>query len=162
MSKSKIVSLFLAVLMLTVGATSAFAADASAPQTTKPESAKTIAAEKSHNHKDKNSGTRVNVISVAASVLGKTEAEVKDAVKSGKVGDLLTAANKMTEFKTAYLAEAKTKLDAAVTAGTLTQPQADEKYAAEKAKMDAYDGTTHLCGGTDHSKMFKHKKTVTE
>jgi hypothetical protein len=43
---------------------------------------------------------------------------------------------------------------AAVASGTLTQVQADEKYAAAQAKMDAYDGTTHLRGRTDHSKYF--------
>jgi len=101
--------------------------------------------------------THVNVIKVAASVLGKTEDEIKESVKSGKVGDLLVAAGKVDEFKTAYLAEAKSKLDVAITAGTLTQAQADEKYTAEKTKMDAYDGTTHLCGGKDHSKMFEKK-----
>ena len=101
--------------------------------------------------------TNVNVIKVAASVLGKTEDEIKESVKSGKIGDLLVAAGKVDEFKTAYLAETKSKLDAAVTAGTLTQAEADEKYAAETTKMDAYDGTIHLCGGKDHSKMFEKK-----
>jgi hypothetical protein len=70
---------------------------------------------------------------------------------------LLVSAGKVDEFKTAYLAELKSKLDAAVTAGTLTQEKADEMYASGKEKMDAYDGTTHLCGGSDHSKMFERK-----
>ena len=113
-------------------------------------------------HGSKKVSVQVNVIKVAASVLDKTEDEVKAAVKDGKVGDLLIAAGKVDAFKTAYLAEAKSKLDAAVTAGTLTQEQADEKYAAEKAKMDAYDGTTHLCGHDDHSKMFEKKSKTSK
>jgi hypothetical protein len=97
-------------------------------------------------------GVHIDAIDLAADILGKTKDEVKDAVKDGKIGDLLIAAGKVDAFKAAYLTESKTKLDAAVTAGTLTQAQADEKYAAEKAKMAAYDGTTHLCEGKDHSK----------
>jgi len=112
-------------------------------------------------HKGKKAGVHVNVISVAASVLGKTEEEVKTSVKAGKVGDLLAAAGKVEEFKTAYLDQLKTRLDAAVTAGTLTREQADEKYASGKEKMDAYDGTTHLCGGKDHSKMLEKRSKPT-
>jgi hypothetical protein len=101
---------------------------------------------------------RVDVIALTADLLGKTTDEVRDAVKDGKVGDLLIEAGKVEQFKTAYLAEVKTKLKAAVTAGTLTQAEADEKYATEKTKMAAYDGSTHLCGGKDHSK-FGEKST---
>jgi len=108
--------------------------------------------------KDGKHGTHVNVLSVAASVLGKSEDEIKEYVKTGKVGDLLVSAGKVDAFKTAYLKEAKLKIDAAVIDGTLTQAQADEKYAAEKTKMDSYDGTTHLCGCKDHSKMFEKSK----
>lgn len=108
-------------------------------------------------------GTRVSVISVAASVLDKTEDEVKEYVKTGKVGDLLTQAGKVEEFKTAYLEATKEKLDSAVEAGTITQAEADEKYKSAQEKMADYDGTTHLCGGTDHSKMFsKDKKSSSE
>ena len=39
----------------------------------------------------------------------------------------------------------------------MTQDEADAKYASEKEKIDAYDGTAHLCGGKDHSKMFDKK-----
>lgn len=102
---------------------------------------------------------RVSVVQVAASVLGKTEDEIRESVKSGKVGDLLIAAGKVDDFKTAYLAELKSKLDAAVSGGTLTEAEADEKYTAGKEKMDSYDGTTHLCGGNDHSKMFGKRDT---
>lgn len=101
----------------------------------------------------------VSAISVAATVLGKTEDEVKESVKDGKIGDLLIAVSKVDEFKAAYLAEMKTKLDSAVKSGTLTQTQADEKYAETEAKMKAYDGTTHLCGGSDHSKMSEKQES---
>lgn len=101
--------------------------------------------------------TGVSVIAVAATVLGKTEDEIKQSVKSDKVGTLLLEAGKLDAFKKAYLAESKSKLEAAVTAGTFTQQQADEKYAEEQTKMQSYDGTTHLCGGEDHSKMFEKK-----
>lgn len=109
---------------------------------------------KSGNAKD---STRVDVMKIAASVLGKTEEEIKESVKSGKIGDLLVAAGKVDAFKTAYLSEAKSRLDAAVADGTLTQAEADEKYAAQKEKMDSYDGTSHLCGDKDHSKIFEKK-----
>ena len=102
-------------------------------------------------------GYHVNAVAVAAQVLGKTEDEVKEAVKTGKVGDLLLTANKVDAFKTAYLAAAKEKLDAAVETGALTQTQADEKYAEAQDKMKDYDGTQHLCGGKDHSRMFEHR-----
>lgn len=106
-----------------------------------------------------NKSSGVNVISVAAKVLDKTTDEVREAVKTGKVGDLLVAAGKVDAFKTEYLAQIKATLDEKVTAGALTQTEADEKYAAAKTKMEAYNGTTHLCGGTDHSKMFEKKNS---
>jgi hypothetical protein len=112
---------------------------------------------KEHSAGGKKHGVCVDVLSVAASVLEMSKDDVKEAVKIGKVGDLLIAANKVGEFKTAYLSDLKEKLDAAVAAGTLTKEQADEKYAAGKEKMDAYDGTTHPCGKEDHSQMFEKK-----
>ncbi len=111
--------------------------------------------------KKSKSEVHVNVLSVAASVLGKTKHEVKEVVKTGKVGDLLVAAGKVEEFKTKYLEEVKQKLDIAVTDGKITQEQADAKYAASsQEKMSTYDGTTHLCGGTDHSKMAREKSAT--
>lgn len=117
------------------------------------------ATENTKKGKKSKSGVHVNVISVAASVLGKTEDEVKEVVKTGKVGDLLVEAGKVEEFKTTYLVEMKQKLDAAVTDGKITQEQADAKYSASQEKMSTYDGTTHLCGGTDHSKMDREKSS---
>lgn len=146
-----------ALLTLTLGSTIVFAAadDATAEAATVQSDGTTKA--KPSRQKGSKGEMHVSVLSVAAAVLGKTEEEVKETVKTGKVGDLLVAAGKVEEFKTAYLAQAQEKLNASVTAGTLTQAQADEKYAQAKAKMDAYDGTTHLCGGTDHSKMSEKK-----
>jgi len=109
------------------------------------------------NDRRSNKGYHVNVVAIAAQVLGKSEDEVKNAIKDGKVGDLLLSAKKVDEFKTAYLAAAKEKLDAAVEAGTLTKAQADEKYSEAQNKMNNYDGTQHLCGGKDHSRMFERK-----
>jgi len=119
--------------------------------------ATTAEREKRGQHGQK-SGVQVDVISVAAEVLGKTKDEVRSALRTGKVGDLLIAAGKVDAFKAAYLTELKSKLDAAVSAGTLTQEKADEHYASGKEKMDRYDGTTHLCGGNDHSKMREKKR----
>lgn len=101
---------------------------------------------------------RVNVISVAAEVLDMDRDEVKESVKTGKVGDLLIAADKVDEFKAAYLETAKTKLDEAVAAGSVTQAEADEKYAEYEQKMAGYDGTEHLCGNSDHSNMFNKEE----
>jgi hypothetical protein len=98
-------------------------------------------------------GVKVDVISVAASVLGVSADEVKASVKTGKIGDLLLAADKVDAFKAEYLAETKTVLAAAVAEGGLSQDQADAKYAEAQAKMEVYDGTAHLCGGAAHGRM---------
>ncbi|MDR2354898.1 MAG: hypothetical protein LBE16_01750 [Clostridiales Family XIII bacterium] len=100
-------------------------------------------------------GAKADVISVAASVLGVSVDTVKASVKTGKVGDLLLAADKVEAFKAEYLAVTKAALTAAVAESGLTQERADAKYAEAQAKMEAYDGTAHLCGGADHGKMFE-------
>ncbi len=158
----KILVIFCAILMIagSVGIMALAAANSESSSAADSSSSDVSAAPKdkgprgSRGQKD---GTHVDVLSVAASVLGKTVDEVKEAVKDGKVGDLLIAANKVEAFKEAYLAQAKSKLDAAVAAGTLTQEEADVKYAKAEEKMTAYDGTQHLCGGKDHSKMFEKR-----
>lgn len=101
---------FAGILMtLILGITTVFAAtDDAASSSATTQSGSAGSAEKTPRQKDAKSGTRVNVLSVAASVLCKTEADVKEAVKTGKVGDLLTAAGKVDDFKTAYLAQAQT------------------------------------------------------
>ncbi|MDR3240086.1 MAG: hypothetical protein LBT44_08385 [Clostridiales bacterium] len=108
----------------------------------------------------KSGGVKTDVVSIAASVLGISKDELKASLQTGKIGDLLLAAGKLDEFKTAYLSAVKSKLDAAVADGSLTQEKADEKYAAAQAKMAAYDGTEHLCGGKGHhGKKEKTEKT---
>ena len=153
-----------AVLALLVGCiglgTFMASAKSQTETTTTADSASTEKASRIGKHGGK--GYHVNVISIAAQVLGKTEDEVKEAAKTGKVGDLLLAAKKVDTFKTAYLAAAKEKLDAAVKAGTLTQAQADEKYAEAQSKMKDYDGTQHLCGGSDHSRISERKSKSRE
>jgi hypothetical protein len=169
MKKPAIITVALLALIMIIGGISttvmAASTDTVTPESTSATDDSTTKSESDKGDKNTDAskgakGVRVNVIAVAADILGKSTDEVRDAVKDGKVGDLLIAADKVDAFKAAYLAEAKTKLDAAVAAGTITQAQADEKYAAKKAKMDAYDGTTHLCGGKDHSKFGNGNKTT--
>lgn len=137
-----------------VDAAATASGDTATADTSATKSGRTKSAAKSGRRKI---GTRVSATSIAASVLGVTDDEVKESVKTGKVGDLLIAADKVDAFKSEYLSQTQAKLSAAVTAGTLTQAQSDEKYAEVKAKMDAYDGTTHLCGKSDHSEMSAGK-----
>ncbi|MDR3085100.1 MAG: hypothetical protein LBU47_02180 [Christensenellaceae bacterium] len=131
--------LVLATALLAGGGSVALAASASGAESTAPKTG----------HGGSHAGTaRVNALAVAASVLGIAEDEARAGIKDGKLGDLLLAAGKLGEFKAAYIEAAGAKLDAALAAGALTQAQADEKLAEVKAKMDAYDGTAHLCGGS--------------
>lgn len=152
-------ALALMLIMVSIGTTVAMAAsNDSAAADSKP-AVLDARDKKGFEHKSK--GVHVDVVSVAASVLETTKDDVKAAIKTGKTGDLLIAAGKVDEFKIAYIAELETKLEAAVADGKMTQEEADAMYASEKEKIDAYDGTTHLCGGKDHSKMFDkdHKRS---
>jgi len=155
--KALLVSAIALVLVICgVGATIAMAtpSDSSAAES----GTAIIEQKEKRGYEHKNKGVHVDVIGVAGSVLEMTKEDVKAAIKDSKTGDLLIAAGKVEAFKEAYLAELKSKLEAAVTEGTMTQEEADEKYASGKEKMDAYDGTTHLCGGNDHSKMFDKER----
>ena len=159
MNKPRAALIIVAVLLLIAGSIGTIAATAAPPKNSEADFG--TVAPKDKEYKDhKNHSVHADVLTVAASVLEMDKEEVKEAVKSGKVGDLLIAAGKLSEFKAAYLSEFKTKLDAAVAAGKLTQEKADGKYGSEKTKIEAYDGTTHLCGNGDHSKM-SDKKTKT-
>ena len=64
----------------------------------------------------------------AATYLGLTEAELRTQLESGKtLAQIAKAQGKSVDgLEKALAADAKTKLDAAVKAGTLTQAQADE------------------------------------
>ena len=76
-------------------------------------------------------GIQEAMLDAAAKTLGITADELKTQLRSGQTLAQLAAAHTTTEqaVKDAALAAAKTKLDAAVTAGTLTQAQADAAYA---------------------------------
>src|SRR5205823_4693396 len=71
-------------------------------------------------------GTRVNVLSAAASYLGVTVDQLKTDLKSGKTLAQLVAATTgktLAGLKAAIQAAAKTQLDQAVAAGTITSAQ---------------------------------------
>ena len=67
-------------------------------------------------------------LDAAAKYLGLTEAELHTQLESGKtLAEIAKAQGKTVDgLKKALTADAKTKLDAAVKAGTITQAQADE------------------------------------
>jgi hypothetical protein len=76
-------------------------------------------------------GVQQAMVDAAASTLGITADELKTQLRSGQTLAQLAQANGTTEqaVVNAALAAAKTKLDEAVAAGTLTQAQADAAYA---------------------------------
>jgi hypothetical protein len=76
-------------------------------------------------------GLRTAMLDAAASTLGITSDELSSALRDGQTLTELAAAHTTTEQAVidAALAAAKTKLDEAVAAGTLTQEQADAAYA---------------------------------
>lgn len=77
-------------------------------------------------------------LAAAATYLGLTEAELHAQLESGKsLAEVAKAKDKSVDgLKKAITAEAKTKLDAAVKAGTLTQAQADELLARTTEHLD--------------------------
>jgi ribosomal protein S20 len=81
-------------------------------------------------------GLREAMVNAAASELGITADELRTALRDGQTIAELAAANNTTEQAVvdAALAAAKTKLDEAVAAGTITQAQADEIYAKLEAR----------------------------
>jgi polyhydroxyalkanoate synthesis regulator phasin len=74
-----------------------------------------------------------------AAALGMTEADVTAGLQSGKsVADLAAAQSKdLAAVKEALLAAQKARLDQAVSAGTLTQAQADSAYQALTSSIDS-------------------------
>jgi hypothetical protein len=81
-------------------------------------------------------GLREAMMTAAAQELGITTEELHTALHDGQTIAELAAANNTTEQAVvdAALAAAKTKLDEAVAAGTITQAQADEIYAKLQAR----------------------------
>jgi hypothetical protein len=76
-------------------------------------------------------------LTAAAAALGVSEAQLKADLKNGQTLSQVAAAQNVSEanFKTKLVAALKPKLDAAVTAGTITQAQED----AQLAKLQAGD-----------------------
>ena len=76
-------------------------------------------------------GVKQAMLDAAASTLGITTAELNTQLRSGQTIAQLAQAHNTTEQAVvdAALAAAKSRLDAAVTAGTLTKAQADAVYA---------------------------------
>ncbi len=76
-------------------------------------------------------GVQQALLNAGASALGITTDELRTQLRSGQTLAQLAQSNNTTEQAviSAALAAAKTQLDQAVTAGTLTQAQADAAYA---------------------------------
>jgi hypothetical protein len=80
-----------------------------------------------------------NVLSVVAEQLGIDETELRTELQSGKtIAQIAADKNVSTDtIVAAIVAAQKEKLDAAVTAGTLTQAQADERLAEVTTQAQA-------------------------
>jgi hypothetical protein len=89
-------------------------------------------------HKKGIRGVVSDIIGEAAKVLGIDKSDVTDGLKAGtSLNDIANAHNMSTaDFQTALLAQAKTDLDAKVTAGDITQAQADEAYQKFSDNID--------------------------
>jgi polyhydroxyalkanoate synthesis regulator phasin len=79
-----------------------------------------------------------NIVDEAAKVLGIDKSDVTDGLKAGtSLNDIANAHNMSTaDFQAALLAQVKTDLDARVTAGDITQAQADEAYQKFSDNID--------------------------
>ena len=83
-------------------------------------------------------------ITKAAEVVGVTAAELRTEIQSGKtVAEIAVAKGKTGQAVIdALVADAKTALDAKVTAGTITQVQADTRLAVATARITAWVNET--------------------
>jgi hypothetical protein len=89
---------------------------------------------------------RSTYLMAAAGVLGITEAELKQDFKNGQNLSQLAAAKNITEadFKAKVVAAIKAKLDAAVSAKTITQSQEDAQLGKlQQAAHPAYWSSNH-------------------
>lgn len=103
--------------------------------------------------------TRIDILKIAATVLDKSEEEIIKTEKDGThLGQQLIDANKLEEFKTTFLSEAKAKLALAVENKSITKEEADNKYSMLETKITAWDGTTSLF--KDHKEKKPTEKTV--
>lgn len=88
-----------------------------------------------------------------ASILGLSVDEVKNAWAEGKdIRDLakekgISDADLKLKLDTARETEMRTKMQALVTAGTITQAQADKRLATMKTKFANHKGERHQRGG---------------
>jgi hypothetical protein len=84
-------------------------------------------------------------LTAAAAALGITEAQLKTDLKSGQTLSQIAAAQKVSEadFKAKVTAAIKAKLDAAVTAKTITQAQEDAQLAKLQAGDPPFWSSTH-------------------
>ncbi len=92
------------------------------------------------------------VIEAAAQVLGMSQEELKDEVKSGNsLADIVEAQNMTADdFKAELLNQLQALLDSDVADGTLTQEQADRIFACAEEKIDSIlsgEGRSHRHSG---------------
>jgi len=85
-------------------------------------------------------------LSDVATFLGITQDELQTKLDAanGNIVQVLNDAGKLEEFKTKILTDLKTKLDAAVTAGKMTQSQADTVYASAQAMADSITSSSDI------------------
>lgn len=96
------------------------------------------------------SGARItNDTAAAAAYIGTTEADLRTKLQAGQtLTQIATAAGKTRDgLIAAMVADGNTKIDAAVTAGTITAAQATVKKAALTAHVTADVDETHPAGG---------------
>ncbi len=86
-----------------------------------------------------------DIIGEAASVLGLQKSDVTDGLKAGtSLNDIANAHGVSTaDFQTKLQAQVKSDLDAKVTAGTITQAQADQAYQQFSNNIDKITSSTH-------------------
>ncbi|MCL2775179.1 MAG: hypothetical protein FWD71_17800 [Oscillospiraceae bacterium] len=91
-----------------------------------------------------------------ATFLGITQDELQTRLDAanGNIVQVLNDAGQLDAYKAQVLADYKTKLDDAVTAGKMTQDQADKQYASEQTKINSITADTSMPFGGD-SKMAR-------
>lgn len=94
-------------------------------------------------------------LDAASSYLGVTEAELWTELMNGKtLAQVAKDKGKSVDgLVNALVADAKTKIDAAVKAGRLTQAQADQVLADLKARIT---DRVNNAGGPEHMRGFRH------
>lgn len=95
-------------------------------------------------------------IDTLASTLGLTTADLRTQLEAGtKLTDIITAQGKTVDgVVTALVASAKTKLDASVTAGDMTQAQEDQLLTSLPARLTDMVNSGHI--GHPHGQHGQH------